>query len=154
MPWTELVGSSRADPAGGRCVTQNPIMTADSARLALAVAIGGTKFAAAVVTGDGEVVLTRRTDTPRSMGSDVVFHALTSVVDETLAAAGLGVTDPDLVPAIGVGTAAPLDLGVGTVSPVNIPGWRSFPLRDRLSERYGLPVGMIGDAVAVAVAEH
>ena len=40
------------------------------------------------------------------------------------------------------------------MSPVNIPGWRSFPLRDRLSERYGVPVGMIGDAVAVAVAEH
>ena len=27
-------------------------------------------------------------------------------------------------------------------------------MRDRLSERYGVPVGMIGDAVAVAVAEH
>ena len=40
-------------------------------------------------------------------------------------------------PAIGVGTAAPLDLTAGTVSPVNIPAWRLFPLRDRLSERYG-----------------
>ena len=121
---------------------------------ALAVDIGGTKFAAAIVTGDGEIVVSRRQDTPRSTDPDVLFDALAKAIDATLEAAGLGLGDGGLAPAIGVGTAAPLDLISGTVSPVNIPGWRSFPLRDRLSERYGVPVGMIGDAVAVAVAEH
>jgi len=134
-------------------------MTPDPDRLALAVDIGGTKFAAAVVDGGGEVVVTRRAPTPRSTDPDVVFAALASAIDATLDAAGLRLGDRSaagavLVPALGVGTAAPLDLTVGTVSPVNIPGWRSFPLRDRLTERYGVPVGMIGDAVAVAVAEH
>ena len=143
-------------------------MTADSDRLALAVDIGGTKFAAAIVNDAGDVLVTRRADTPRSTDPDVVFAALVEAVDATLTAAGLALPGPagrpangdqrsdqgELVAAIGVGTAAPLDLTVGTVSPVNIPGWRSFPLRDRLTERYGVPVGMIGDAVAVAVAEH
>ena len=113
------------------------------------------------------MLVTRRVATPRSSDPDVVFAALAEAIDATLTAAGLalpgsgrrspverGDTNGELVAAIGVGTAAPLDLTAGTVSPVNIPGWRSFPLRDRLTERYGVPVGMIGDAVAVAVAEH
>lgn len=131
-------------------------MTADLERLALAVDIGGTKFAAAIVNGAGDVVLSRRRDTPRSTDPDVVFGALVAAIDDTLDSAGLSLADKGsgLVAAMGVGTAAPLDLTVGTVSPVNIPGWRSFPLRGRLVERYGVPVGMIGDAVAVAVAEH
>jgi glucokinase len=123
-------------------------------RLALAVDIGGTKFAAAVVDGAGRVLFAHRVATPRSLDPDVVFAALASAIDGALAAAGLSLGDPALQSAMGVGTAAPLDITTGTVSPVNIPGWRLFPLRDRLSERYGVPVGMIGDAVAVAVAEH
>ena len=33
---------------------------------------------------------------------------------------------------IGVATAGPIDLVAGTVSPVNIPGWRNFPIVDRV----------------------
>jgi glucokinase len=41
------------------------------------------------------------------------------------------------------------------VSPLNIPGWRGFPLRARLAARFpGLPVRIHNDAVCVAVAEH
>jgi glucokinase len=43
----------------------------------------------------------------------------------------------------------------GEVSPLNIPGWRDFPLRARLAERYpDVPVRLHNDAVAVAIAEH
>ena len=91
---------------------------------ALAVDIGGTKFAAAIVTGDGDIVVSRRQDTPRSTDPDVLFESLAKAIDATLEAAGLGLADGVLAPAIGVGTAAPLDLVSGTVSQVNIPGWR------------------------------
>jgi glucokinase len=39
---------------------------------------------------------------------------------------------------------------------VNIPGWRGFPLLDRVREAYaaGRPVAIHNDAVAFAVAEH
>ena len=127
---------------------------APGGRLALAVDVGGTKFAAGIVDAAGHVLFEHRVATPQSTDPDVVFAALTGAVDGALAAAGLTVGDPRLYPAIGLGTAAPLDITAGTVSPVNIPAWRRFPLRDRLLGRYELPVGMIGDAVAVAVAEH
>ncbi len=121
---------------------------------ALAVDIGGTKFAAGVVDPAGRVLAVERVPTPRGGDAEELFAALVTAVRGALGAAGLTFADGGLVPAIGVGTAAPMDLAAGTVSPVNIVGWRGFPLRDRLSEQFGVPVGMIGDAVAVAVAEH
>ena len=39
------------------------------------------------------------------------------------------------------------------VSPLNIPQWRSFPLRARLAERLGMPVVVDNDAKAFALAE-
>jgi glucokinase len=41
------------------------------------------------------------------------------------------------------------------VSPLNMPAWRAFPLRDRLRARYpGLPVRVHNDAICVAIGEH
>ena len=43
----------------------------------------------------------------------------------------------------------------GKVSPLNIPAWRAFPLRDRLAERFtGLPVRLHNDAICLAAGEH
>ena len=123
-------------------------------RLALALDIGGTKLAAAVVDESGAIVAVHRVRNPQGTDGDVLFDALTTAADAALESAGTKPGDPRLVPAIGVGTAAPLDLDAGTVSPVNIPAWRAYPLRDRLIEHYQLDVGLIGDAVAVAVGEH
>jgi glucokinase len=48
-----------------------------------------------------------------------------------------------------------VDASAGTVSPVNIPGWRDFPLvagvRALVGER---PVVLVGDGVAMTAAEH
>ncbi len=129
-------------------------MTAEPSSLAMALDVGGTKFAAAVVDGAGEVVGGRRVPTPVSTDPEAVFAAALTAIDGALETTGLRFGDPRLTRAIGVGTAAPMDQLEGTVSPVNIPAWRGFPLRPRLSERYGVPVGMIGDGVAFAVGEH
>ena len=41
------------------------------------------------------------------------------------------------------------------VSPLKIPAWQAFPLRDRLQERFGgLPVRLHNDAICFAVGEH
>ncbi len=44
----------------------------------------------------------------------------------------------------------------GLVSPLNIPGWRAFPLRSRLTERLGgkVTVRVHNDAIAMVAAEH
>jgi glucokinase len=43
--------------------------------------------------------------------------------------------------------------GGATVSPVNIPAWRGFPLHDRLVALTELPVAVDNDAKALALAE-
>jgi glucokinase len=125
-----------------------------AASCALAIDIGGTKFAAGLVTELGEVISARRIANPQGLDPEALFEALTEVVDSVLHAAGVEPDDALAIPGIGIATAAPLDREAGTVSPVNIAAWRSFPLRDRLTERYGPEVRMIGDAVAVAIGEH
>jgi glucokinase len=42
----------------------------------------------------------------------------------------------------------------GIVSPVNIHGWREFPLRDRLIQLFNLPTIVDNDAKALAVGER
>ena len=121
---------------------------------ALAIDIGGTKLGAALVTGLGEIACSQRVPTPATDDPEVVFDALTGAVDDVLHAGGIDPDQTGELPGVGVATAGPLDARAGTVSPVNIGAWRGFPLRERLSERYGLPVRMFGDAVSVAVAEH
>ncbi|WP_455710893.1 ROK family protein [Streptomyces misionensis] len=66
--------------------------------------------------------------------------------------------DWDGVRGMGIASAGPVDTAAGTVSPVNIPSWRGFPLVDCVRAHPVLPVGiepvLLGDAVAVAAAEH
>ncbi|MTD12838.1 ROK family protein [Nakamurella sp. YIM 132087] len=126
----------------------------DPAGFALAIDIGGTKLAAALVSAQGEIVAGHRVPTPDGDG-EALFRALCDAIDPALHAVGLEPEEIGGLAGVGVATAAPMDRDAGTVSPVNIPGWRNFPLRDRLMDRYEITgIRMIGDAVAVAVAEH
>ena len=54
---------------------------------------------------------------------------------------------------IGVGCGGPMRDGNRFVSPLNIPVWRDFPLRERLGERFSLPVAVENDAKALALGE-
>jgi len=113
--------------------------------LSLAVDIGGTKLAAGLVTVDGAVQADRRVPTPATSEPDVVFDALARLVAEVAYGAA--------PVACGVGCGGPMDLSAGTVSPLNIPAWRDFPLRARLETCTGLPVGLDNDAKAFALGE-
>jgi glucokinase len=106
----------------------------------LALDIGGTKIAGGIVDPDGRLLR----HTSRPTGTDP-FASLREVVAE------LEVAD---VPAVGIGCAGPIDTVAGTVSPINIPAWRAFPLVERVRELVGAPVALAGDAVCVALAEH
>jgi len=54
---------------------------------------------------------------------------------------------------VGVGCGGPMEPGGSTVSPLNVPAWRGFPLRDRLGALTGLPVHVDNDAKALALGE-
>lgn len=145
---------------------------------ALAIDIGGTKIAAAVVDGDGVIRGSARRPVPRAqvtttaqatgtaqgasvtrdaangpgVGSEDVFAAVRQCAEGALLEAGVSVAE---LAGVGCGCAGPMRWPVGEVSPLNIAAWRSFPLRERLREHFaGLPVLVHNDGVALAAGEH
>ena len=83
--------------------------------------------------------------TPGTDDAEALFAALLGLVD---AVGGNG----DVV-ACGVGCGGPMTAGGETVSPLNIPAWRGFPLRRRLAEATGLATFVDNDAKALALGE-
>jgi glucokinase len=112
----------------------------------LAVDIGGTKLAAAVVDRAGTITARVSAPTAGTDGEEL-FAALVGVVDEARAEAG------DRVSACGVGCGGPMRPGGVEVSPLNIRQWRAFPLRDRLAAHLGLPTFIDNDAKALTLGE-
>ncbi|MFI8002978.1 ROK family protein [Streptomyces sp. NPDC086010] len=118
--------------------------------LVAALDIGGTKIAGALVDGSGSLLVRAQRPTPASEGAESVMGAVSDVLAE-LTASPLW----SRVSAVGIGSAGPVDASAGTVSPVNVPGWRGFPLVDRVSAATGgMPVSLVGDGVAMTAAEH
>ncbi|MFI9583418.1 ROK family protein [Streptomyces sp. NPDC052236] len=118
--------------------------------LVAALDIGGTKIAGALVDGRGSVVVRAQRPTPARESGDTVMCAVEAVLAE-LTASPLWVR----ASAVGIGSAGPVDASAGTVSPVNVPGWRDFPLVARVRRAVGeLPVTLVGDGVAMTAAEH
>ena len=122
--------------------------------VALAVDIGGTKLAAGLVGPNGAIVATteRSTPTPTSLDPEVVFAALVRLVDAVVDAS-LPSLKGTVVDVCGVGCGGPMAPGGEEVSPLNIKGWRRFPLRSRLTAHLGIPVFIDNDAKALALGE-
>ncbi|BBZ73512.1 ROK family protein [Mycobacterium paraseoulense] len=117
--------------------------------LTLCLDIGGTKIAAGLADPDGALVHTAIRPTPRGGTAEEVWAAVAATIADALRAAG------GAVAAVGIGSAGPIDLHRGTVSPINIGGWQGFPLRDRVAAAVpGVPVRLGGDGVCMALGEH
>lgn len=110
----------------------------------LAVDIGGTKLAAAVVTAQGDIVRRDRVATP----SRAPWVTLAALIKRIQAAA----SDVELV-ACGVACGGPMKFGGVEVSPLHIPEWVDFPLLSSISELTGLQTFIDNDAKALALAE-
>lgn len=110
---------------------------------AIGVDLGGTKILAGVVGRDGSVVRRHERSTPQD-SQEHVLAELEAAVAELL---------DDSVAAVGFGTPSPIDQARGVVVRcVNLP-LEDAPLRDRMHERFGLPVGLDNDANAAAIGE-
>jgi glucokinase len=118
-----------------------------SADTVLAIDIGGTKLAAARFD-PAAGVLTERAERPTD-GTDAegLWHSLRDLLDQ--------VTGGQPVAAVGAGCGGPMRWPEGAVSPLNIPGWRGFPLRDRLRATFpDRPVVVHNDAIVMALGEY
>lgn len=118
---------------------------------ALAIDIGGTKFAAGLVTRAGELLDRTQVRVDHGASADELFEDLAGAVTEMVNRARDHHGASPLV--VGVGSAGPIERNVETVSPLNILQWRQFPLRARLADLTGLAVYGDGDAKALALAE-
>ena len=125
-----------------------------------AVDIGGTKIAAGLVDTEGELLHRVVLPTPARGSAQEVFATVAKLIDALA-------EDPRWthVAGVGIGSAGPVDPRRGTVSPVNIPGWREYPLvagvaalaavaEPGAAAPGGRPVTLIGDASAMAAGEH
>ena len=111
----------------------------------LAVDVGGTKIAAALVTPEGAILA--KTQQPTSQAGPQAVVAQIAAMHEELA------TEPLLA----VGVAVPAALTAPESDRVlwapNLAGWRDVPLREMLAERLGIPACLEYDGHASALGE-
>jgi glucokinase len=112
------------------------------------VDVGGTKVAAGLVNGDGEISAQVRVamvaDSSPRRGLDSVLSAITHVIPH-------GAQD---IAGIGICAPGPLDPQTGVIlNPPNLPCWRNFPLAAAVRKQYSVPVKVDNDANAAALAE-
>jgi glucokinase len=110
----------------------------------IGVDLGGTKILAGIVDREGHVERHREHPTPVA-SQEELLAGLDQAVEELL---------DDDVAAIGFGIPSPIDQREGRAQQaVNIPLDASVPFRDRMAERFRLPVGLENDANAATYAE-
>ena len=113
---------------------------------ALAVDIGGTKATVASIDGAFKVIQRREIATGSASNLDA---ALIEASKDVMAS-----TSGELV-GVGIGSAGPLNLSAGTISPVNVPSWRGFQIVELFKQLTSSNnVVLHGDGMAVADAEH
>jgi glucokinase len=110
----------------------------------IGVDVGGTKVLSGIVDRDGRVE--RRREYPTRLGSEEELLAgLDESVEELLG---------DDIAALGFGIPSPVDQRTGrALQAVNLPLGDDVDFRARMSERFGLPVGIENDANAATYAE-
>ncbi len=120
------------------------------AKPVLAIDLGGTKIAAAVIDGS-QVVAREYVPTLAAEGPEAVISRIFTAADRLLGAGKLSVSKLDSVSIAAAGGVS--NDGVITSSP-NLPGWSNVPLRDIVRKRYGVDVFVVNDASAAALGEH
>jgi glucokinase len=103
----------------------------------LAVDLGGTKVAAALMGVDGEILL-RKEEPTCQLGPQPGIDQIAGLLEKLQA---LGNVDASNIRGVGIGIPAVLEAGSDhVVWAPNLTGWRDVALRPALERRLGLPV--------------
>ena len=117
----------------------------------IGVDIGGTKVAAGLVSGKGDLIFKTRLPTYSHSGLQKSLAQIQKAIGEILTEAkkkGLSVRG------IGICSAGPLDYEKGLIiNAPNLEGWKVVPLASIISEAFGLKTRLENDANAGALAE-
>ena len=120
---------------------------------ALGVDLGGTKIEAALVDPTGTVLPGSRFRAPTggTSTSEMLAASADTVVLQAIATLPEGAT----LGGVGIGSAGPITVAEGRVSPLNLPNWREYPLRDQITALLpAVPVILRMDGECIALAEH
>ena len=117
-------------------------------RAVLGVDIGGTKIAVGVVDHEGKILAQGRTPMIANGSAEAGLEGVIAAIDSMLSSAA------QRIDSIGICAPGPLDPKSGVVlNPPNVACWRNFPLAERISHKYSVPVKVDNDANAAALAE-
>lgn len=129
----------------------------DVRELALAVDIGGTKMAVGLVDRRGTLIDRESVRTDRHKNANDLFDSLAALITRQIQR---GVErHGSRIAVVGIGSAGPIEPDCASISPINIPAWQRFPLReaivDVVAQAVGASVPVHGDldAKAFALAE-
>jgi glucokinase len=117
-------------------------------RVCLAVDVGGTKIAAALVDATGAVLASARRPSEPARGGAAVLADMIACID------GIERRGHDLV-AVGVSAAGVIDPRAGVVADATdvMPGWKGQRLANACATRFGVPVACANDVHSALAGE-
>ncbi|WP_291050398.1 ROK family protein [Herbiconiux sp.] len=134
-------------------MAQNDSDLTASHDLVLAVDVGGTKVEAALIDHEGRMLDGSRHRRPTGAAND--RETVARCVGEAIEAAMAAAPEGTRVRGAGVGSAGPIHLDRGTVSPLNLPAWHEYPLADLVRRTSGLDEVVLRlDGLCILLAEH
>ena len=139
---TEL---GQGPPAGGKPPTL--LQVVDAARQVIGIDVARATVQGGLFDLRGRVL--HRVSAPATSGNGRPDLAqITGLIDDLVAAADR--------PLVGIGAALPglIDPSSGVIHQTGLQGWQEFSLGGELRQRYGLPIHMVNDSQAAALAEY
>jgi len=120
----------------------------------IGVDVGGSKVAAGLVDGQGEIISQTRLAMVSNGTASEGLNAVVSAIDFLSSESSIDPTTNAQLLGIGICAPGPLDPKNGViVNPPNLPCWRNFPLAAEVESVYHVPVRVENDANAAALAE-
>ncbi|MGV1033668.1 MAG: ROK family protein [Microbacteriaceae bacterium] len=120
---------------------------------ALAIDLGGTKVEAALISDDGIILEGSRSRA--ATGSTATSEDLQDAVRRVISHA-MSLANQVTLVGVGIGSAGPINQPAGTVSPLNTPAWRDFPLVDFVAELVGpeLSIELRIDGLCITLGDY
>ena len=118
----------------------------------IAIDLGGTKIAAAVISEDYQVLAKECLPTQAGEGVTAVIERIISASNAVTKSDAVALRRVRGISVAAAGAVNP-EKGVITLSP-NLPGWCDIPLCAILRKRLDIPTWLINDANAAALGEH
>ena len=143
-----LLQELMAPSTGGRPPRQLELR-ADAGHI-LVADVGATSLDVAVADLAGRILGHRDVSADVAAGPLVILHQVEQWFDSVTADVG----PPGPLWGIGIGLPGPVEFGTGDpVSPPIMPGWDRYPVRERFTSRYSVPVWVDNDVNIMALGE-